>query len=354
MSISFVQVVTARSATHLLVSWHAPKLNGAPITDYRLECAVHGQCDSYTVSYQGIQTSAEVPNLIPSTTYYFRVCASNSAGQSSYSEAVQHKTSASSPNAPTIESYDERASSVYLSWIEPHDNGSPITHYNIEYSDRVVQTLDNSLEWTVEHLHPETTYRFKIQAVNSIGAGQQSSMLRVTTKPLPPKPPRLECTGQGPNYLKLKWGDGRNTEFVRFYVEMFVARAKEFQEIYAGTSYLYKVNKLHEQTEYRFRVCAETDHAGLGEYSNEFVFSTVAAMPSSIKAPRILESSNSVTSSSSVDRSSITLEWQHSKNTFSDSVEYVLQLSKDRDQEFKRVSAVVNIYGFFFVALDAF
>lgn len=287
------------------------------------------------------------------------MCAINSAGQSSYSEAVSHKTSASSPNAPTIATYEERATSVYLAWNEPHDNGSPITHYNIEYMDRVEQTVDNALEWTIDNLHPETTYRFKIQAVNGIGAGQYSNVLRITTKPMPPKAPKLECTGHGPNYLKLKWGDGRNTEFVRFNVEMYVTRAKEFQEIYTGTSYLYKVNKLHEQTEYRFRICAETDHAGLGDYSNEYVFSTVAAVPSSIKAPRIMENSSSAVSSSVVaaavaptalnssDRNCITLEWQHSKNTFTDTVEYLLQFSKDRDQEFKRVSWIlVDVYSF--------
>lgn len=332
--------VAVRSATQLYVSWNEPKLNGAPIIEYRLEYTLYGPCDSYVLAYQGNQTSADVRNLIPSSMYYFRVCAVNSAGQSSYSDGVSHKTLASIPNAPTIESYEERATSVYLTWNEPQDNGSPITHYIIEYSDHVEQTIDNTLEWTIENLHPETMYRFKVQAVNGIGAGQQSNVLRVTTKPLPPKPPKLECTGYGPNYLKLKWGDGRNTEFVRFYVEMYVTRAKEFQEIYTGTSYLYKVNKLHEQTEYRFRICAETDHAGLGDYSNEFLFRTIAAAPSSIKAPRIIENSSAVLSSNSnsSERICITLEWQHSKNTFNDTVEYLLQLSKDRDQEFKRVS----------------
>lgn len=325
-----------RSPTHLTVSWTEPKTNGAPITEYRLEYALNDHPDSYNICYQGIQTSAEIRNLVPFTTYYFKVCATNLAGKSLYSDVISQKTPASSPNAPVIESYEERATSVDLAWTEPHDNGSPILYYNIEYMDRLVSTESNVLEWTIEDLHPETTYRFKIQAVNDIGAGQFSNVFRIATKPLPPKPPKLECVGAGHNFLKLKWGDGRNTDFVRFYVEMYNPRAREFQEVYTGTSYLCKVNKLQEQTEHRFRICAETDHAGLGEYSDEYLFKTIAALPSSIKAPRIVE--NSTASMTALDRNCLTLEWQHSKNSFHDTVEYVLQCTKGKEQEFKTVS----------------
>ncbi|XP_031628985.1 fibronectin type-III domain-containing protein 3A isoform X2 [Contarinia nasturtii] len=333
--------IIVRSATHLTVSWNEPKSNGAQISEYRLEFALNDQHDCYNITYQGVQASAEVRNLAPFTTYYFRVCATNVAGKSPYSDVVCQKTLASVPSAPTIETFEEKATSVYLTWREPQDNGSAITHYNIEYMDRLISTDGNVLEWFIEELHPETTYRFKIQAVNDIGIGHFSNVLRVTTKPLPPKPPKLECVGVGHNFLKLKWGDGRNTDFVRFYVEMYVARAREFQEVYTGTSYLCKVNKLQEQTEYRFRVCAETDHAGLGDYSDEYLFKTNIAVPSSIKAPRIVENTPSAaasaaaTSANTFERNSITLEWQHSKNTFQDVVEYVLQWSKDKDQEFK-------------------
>lgn len=323
-------MVIVRSPTHLTVSWNEPKTNGAQIAEYRLDYAVDDQHNDYNITYQGIQTMAEVRNLVPFTTYYFKVCALNVAGRSPFSDIVCQKTPASTPNAPTIESYEERATSVYFTWNEPNDNGSSITHYNIEYMDRYISTDGNVLDWTIDELHPETTYRFKIQAVNGIGNGQYSNVFRITTKPLPPKPPKLECIGVGHNFLKLKWGDGRNTDFVRFYVEMYVTRAREYQDVYTGTSYQCKVNKLQEQSEYRFRVYAETDHAGVGDYSDEYIFTTNAAVPSSIKAPRVAENA----SPNADQRNCITLEWQHSKNAFHDIVEYVLQWSKDKDQEF--------------------
>lgn len=331
--------ITVRSPTHLNVSWNEPRSNGAAISEYRLECAVNDHDDCYNICYQGVQTSAEVRNLNPFTTYYFKVCASNSAGTSPFSAAASLSTPAAAPNAPIIESYAETSSEVYLAWSEPEYNGSPILHYNIEYADQLVSTEANVLEWTIDKLSPETNYRFKIQAVNRVGTGPYSCPLRVTTKPLPPKPPKLECIGIGHNFLKLKWGDGRNPDFVRYYLELYNARVKEFQEVYNGTSYLYKVNKLQEQCDHVFRICAETDHGGVGDYSDDYIFRTCAALPSSIKAPRIME--HNTTSSNAVlvaDRNVVTIEWQHSKNTFSDVIEYILQAVKGKEQDYKLVS----------------
>lgn len=333
--------IIMRSSTHLTVSWNEPHKNGAPISEYRLECAVNDEDDCYNISYQGVQTSAEVRNLVPFTTYYFKVCATNLAGTSPFSEVASCKTSASAPNVPTIVSHEETSTAVYLAWTEPENNGSPILHYNIEYGDRLISTETDVLEWTIEELSSEMTYRFKVQAVNSFGAGPFTNALRVTTKPLPPKPPKLECTGIGHNFLKLRWGDGKNPEFITFYVELYNTRAKEFQEVYVGTSYQCKVNKLQEQTGHRFRICAETDHAGLGDYSDEYIFRTTAALPSSIKAPRVVENSSSITANTE-HRTGVTLEWQHSKNLFSDPVEYVLQCTKSKEQDFKVVSIKIH------------
>lgn len=58
-----------------------------------------------------------------------------------------------------------------------------------------------------------------MQAVNSIGVGAFSSAVKVTTKALPPSPPRLECVLIGPTSIKLKWGEGRHSELT-YTVEM--------------------------------------------------------------------------------------------------------------------------------------
>ena len=52
------------------------------------------------------------------------------------------------------------ATSVIVHWSEPPNNGDPITHYIIEVSDHPsVTTTGPELEFTVEDLLPETTYK---------------------------------------------------------------------------------------------------------------------------------------------------------------------------------------------------
>lgn len=63
-------------------------------------------------------------------------------------------------------------------------------------------------------------YRVRIQAVNGIGVGAFSSPVKVTTRPLPPNPSKLECGTYAPNSLKLKWGDGRNLDLLTYTLEM--------------------------------------------------------------------------------------------------------------------------------------
>jgi hypothetical protein len=51
-------------------------------------------------------------------------------------------------------------------------------------------------------------FRIRIRAVNTIGPGPFSSIIKCQTKSLPPDPPRLECIAITCNSLKLKWGNG--------------------------------------------------------------------------------------------------------------------------------------------------
>uniref|UniRef100_A0A1A9WLZ3 Fibronectin type-III domain-containing protein n=1 Tax=Glossina brevipalpis TaxID=37001 RepID=A0A1A9WLZ3_9MUSC len=382
--------VIVKSSTHLHVSWQEPSnCGGAPIIEYRLESATAPAATLTEAStpppppsaafhpcYQGLQTSTDLRNLMPFTLYYFRVNACNMAGVSKWSPMANAQTLAAVPAAPQIKDFEFTSNEATLRWIAPECNGSAITNYSIECADQTITTPDANTEYTIGDLMPETAYKFRVQAVNAIGPGSYSPYAKLTTLPSPPMPPHLECSGVGHNFIKLKWGDGRNLDFTKFYVEMYVQRAKEFQVVYSGTNCMCKVNKLQERTAYTFRICAGNDKAGVGEYSDEFIFSTSTTLPASIKAPRIAQNigiggsssglnsngGNVPNSGSSSANSNIipsgllpetpsfitgfgnlmlgvpvTLEWQHSKNTFTDRVEYMLQYAIGKDVEFKKI-----------------
>ncbi|KAM8715696.1 hypothetical protein ACLKA7_002703 [Drosophila subpalustris] len=348
--------VVVKSATQLSVSWQPPmELNGSAVSGYSLQsvsrpCGEQEQEEEEPPStqfhgcYQGAQTSVELRNLLPYTRYFLRVLASNAAGLGSPSDVVCVATPAAVPGAPQMQGYEFTAQEVTLNWTQPASHGACITHYNIECGERTIATPDACTRYTILELTPETSYKLRVQAVNAVGAGAFSAYAKLTTQPAPPAPPRLECSGAGHNYIKLKWSDGRasatreggaaaaSSDFTKYFVEMYVARAKQFQSVYSGTNTMCKVHKLQERSSYTFRIYAHTDRAGDGDYSEEFVFATTATLPANIKAPRVVhESSVCLLDQAGQLAMQLTLEWQHSKNSFHDRVEYQLQYAVDME-----------------------
>lgn len=335
--------IQVRSSTNLCVKWQEPQCNGAPIHDYKLESASKEGEDAFTVVYHGTETSADLKDLLPFTTYFFRLHAVNASGRSPNSPTVSQKTPAAVPGIPSLlpDLFAITSNSAHFFWKEPESNGDAIISYVLECGDRQMVTERNQTELLVEHLNPEQVYKVRVQAVNSIGAGAFCLSHKITTKPLPPKSPRLECIQYGYNALKLKWGsDGSPAsskgnanvmDFQRFYVEMKIkSSSKDFQNIYTGTRNSIKVQKLHESTDYAFRISAHTEHAGMGAWSDEYFFRTQAAQPNGVKIIRCIENFPVISSSANephIDTlPTLTVEWQHSKNNhFNDSVEYILQ-----------------------------
>ena len=73
------------------------------------------------------------------------------------------------------------------------------------------KTLEHTLQCLIKFndfaFRPDSIYSIRVQAVNSVGCGAFSSTAQLSTKPLPPAPPRCECVNANHNALKLKWGD---------------------------------------------------------------------------------------------------------------------------------------------------
>lgn len=66
--------------------------------------------------------------------------------------------------------------------------------------------------------------RILIWALNSLGAGPFSHMIKLKTKPLPPDPLLPECVAFSHQNLKLKWGEGTpktlSTDSVQYHLQM--------------------------------------------------------------------------------------------------------------------------------------
>uniref|UniRef100_A0A8C5TVQ4 Fibronectin type-III domain-containing protein 3A n=1 Tax=Malurus cyaneus samueli TaxID=2593467 RepID=A0A8C5TVQ4_9PASS len=329
--------VACRSAACAQVSWEVrTPCNGADVTEYRLEWGGVEGC--MQMSYCGPGLSCEVKGLLPATIYYCRVQAVNVAGAGPFSEVVACMTPASVPAVVASLrglSEDEVESPHYspstclaISWDEPCDHGSEILGYSIDFGDKQPITVGKDLTYFIGGLQPDTTYRVRIQALNSIGAGPFSHTVKLKTKPLPPDPPRLECAAYSSQTLKLKWGEGTAkalTDSIQYHLQMEDKNGR-FVSLYRGPCHTYKVQRLSESTSYKFCIQA-CNEAGEGPLSQEYIFTTPKSVPAALKVPRIER----------INDHTCEITWEVLQPMKGDPVIYCLQVMVGKDSEFKQI-----------------
>ncbi|XP_039601791.1 fibronectin type-III domain-containing protein 3A isoform X1 [Polypterus senegalus] len=289
--------VVCKSPTCAILNWEPPASNGANITEYRLEWgAAEGVMQ---ICYTGPGLTHEMKGLLPATNYFCRVQAVNIAGAGTFSEVTVCMTPSSVPAAVSslhVLSENEvdipqycPSTCLALKWEQPCDHGSEITSYSIDFGERQPVMVGRTTSHLLENLQPDTTYRIRIQALNNIGAGPFSHTIKVKTKPLPPEPPRLECTAFSHHTLKLKWGDGSTkalpTDSIQYHLQMEDKNGR-FVSLYRGPCHTHKVQRLNESTSYSFCIQAFNE-AGEGPFSDVYMFTTTKSPPPPLKALRI-------------------------------------------------------------------
>jgi fibronectin type 3 domain-containing protein len=137
-------------------------------------------------------TSYTDDGLIPETTYYYKVSAINGYGESPLSSPVSVTTSSQKPAAPTgVSTSNVTSASIRINWSSVSGVTSP--YYNIYRSDNADgdYTLRGSSPYsyftyyTDDGLAAETTYYYKVSAVNAYGEGPLSSSVSAKTLALP-------------------------------------------------------------------------------------------------------------------------------------------------------------------------
>lgn len=76
-----------------------------------------------------------------------------------FSAIASCTTPPSGPNAVVVVKTSSTANSVTLIWKEPANNGSEILSYNIDLGEKHLISVGKVLEYTIDDLLPETTYR---------------------------------------------------------------------------------------------------------------------------------------------------------------------------------------------------
>lgn len=165
------------------LTWTAPLTDGGTrLTRYIVQRSRDGG-DTWTTLKRGTSMSPAqlVKYLENGRDYVFRVAARNSLGRGPWSIPfmVRPRTTASAPLAVTVVAGDGE---VLVSWSAPKSTGgSEITAYRIEVSTDGITwspagtTIDGTARsFTAAALVNDTSYRFRVAAINAAGTGSFS------------------------------------------------------------------------------------------------------------------------------------------------------------------------------------
>src|SRR3989449_458431 len=193
---------------------------------------------------------------------------------SATSASAQFNVPATIPSAPTnLSATAVSPSQINLIWTAPTNNGgSAITGYKIERSTDGGTTWGTIVASTVNSwysnsfLSANTTYTYRVSAINAIGTSLPSSTASATTSPATvPDPPRyLSATTVSPSQINLSWWTPVNTggsAITGYKIERSTDGGTTWNTIVANTGSVlyinhYSNNLLLPSTTYTYRVSA--------------------------------------------------------------------------------------------------
>eukprot|EP00794_Sanderia_malayensis_P011063 gene11063-12231_t len=259
--------VTQKTKTSLLIRWSAPNDGGSAITTYSLEWN-HGKPKSqFEEVYNGLQRQYKLSHkLPPSTLCKFRLRASNEVGWSDFSQILECMTNACPPEMPNEPKLVKKTStSIALKWIEPTDNGAPITEYRLEMDDekagygfKPVYCGENR-EYTCNGLRRDTVYRFRLFASNISGSSKPSPITSFKTLPEAPgkiDKPRLSGKAKTHSFT-VAWEPPKDTggpEISDYVLEICDTKDGDFIEVFRGQKTESIVTGLIPGRTYKLRV----------------------------------------------------------------------------------------------------
>eukprot|EP00667_Euglena_gracilis_P014374 EG_transcript_14894 len=220
--------IANKTADSLILSWTSPDAGTAPINAYELQQTTvkAGRAADFSTVWKALGTSLRLGDLLANTTYCFRLRACSVVGCSPFcTPACAATEPATPPPAPSaLWPLNTSASSITITWAPSQSHGIRIHSYEVQFTKAArpisyLSACNVSLDSTdsasqrrciTDHLTSNTTYRWRVRAVNAAGVGLWSTARLVHTDcanarapPAPAVPPSLE--GRTVDSLTFAW-----------------------------------------------------------------------------------------------------------------------------------------------------
>ncbi len=282
----------------LVLNWTQPSSDGgSPITGYRIEVSRTGVSGwTLLVTTSGTATTHTDIGLDPGTTRHYRVAAINAEGRGPYSNTAAGTTNAAAPSQPlSLRAKADGPRSITLTWRPPADNGGrTVTGYRVQRRPAAsnqwitIASDTRSTATTFQDnsgLHPATGYRYRVAAINSVGAGAWSLEAGTATDPdVPGAPTALIARAVGTSRIDLSWRAPSSTggaAITGYRIEMSDNGGGQWKPLVANTKATGTTHShtgLEPATTRHYRVAA-INRAGPGPASNVARATTDATVP---------------------------------------------------------------------------
>ncbi|XP_074860173.1 fibronectin type III domain-containing protein 3B isoform X2 [Carettochelys insculpta] len=315
------------------LQWDVPvSESGCQVSEYTVEMTESEEVVSEV--YRGPDLECTVSNLLPGTTYRFRVRALNDGGYGPYSEATEVTTAAGPPGqcrAPSLAFVSDTC--VHVSWESPECSGADISEYRLEWGEdeESLELIYNGTEtcFEISELSAAAHYCCRLQALNQAGAGPYSDLVTCRTPASVPdavcnlsvlEDEHMDAYQISPSAcLVLNWEEPCNngSEITSYNIDL--------GDISIPVSNItsYVIDDLLPETSYRIRIQA-VNEIGTGPFSH---FITAKTRPLPPLPPRL--------ECAAAGPQSLKLKWGDSSSKLHpiDDMVYILQI-EDRNKRF--------------------
>jgi hypothetical protein len=299
------QNLTATSSPNkVTLNWSLPVLDGgSAIINYKIYQGTSTDNKIFIATTTNLTYTAT--GLTNGVTYYYQVSAVNAVGEGQKSNEASSTPQAIPPDAPQNLRGSPTLFDITLNWDPPaNDGGSVITTYNIYHgtSPGSIIFLNTTSDTNYLHtgLNPGTTHYYQVSAVNSVGEGPRTDVIKVITESTTSTPPQNLKAQPGDRNVTLSWqapaSDG-GSAITNYRLYRATSSGAETFLTEVGNVLTYTDTGLTNSLTYYYQVTAVNAN-GESDRSNE-ASTTPAKVPS---APRNLNATAAT--------SQITLNWQ--------------------------------------------